>query len=79
MVKIEGIVKISSTSGMGRRRNGRALTDHSYPPPGATISEPLGIRDGEIILVPIAGYYGAERNLAKDRQDRNGFGPTRPG
>jgi hypothetical protein len=28
----------------------------------------LGIRGGEIVLVPIAGYHGTEQNLAKDKR-----------
>jgi len=44
----------------------------------------LGIRDGGIVLVPIAGYYGTEQNLAKDsriemlwatRQVQGKYGP----
>ena len=44
----------------------------------------LGIRDGGIVLVPIAGYHGTEQNLAKDnriemlwatRQVQGKFGP----
>lgn len=44
----------------------------------------LGIRDGEIVLVPIAGYHGTEQNLAKDsriemlwatRQVQGKYGP----